>query len=171
VTDMGRDEWSEVGGRVPSCPVGGMRWPAGSVHVETYSLTKTQKVRAPIGWLLMLWCDHQKGVGRHLATWRLSDRACGPRVRCSPTGGKEIRCPASGKRWQGKTEYEIEGGGDGTSPTSLAGEVPRRGSVSESYSYCLATYGHLHLSFPSGFLLHTLHLISFSLQHILDLSF
>ena len=54
MTDMGRDEWSEVVGRVPSCSVGGMRWPDGSVHIETYSLTKTQRVRAPIGWLLML---------------------------------------------------------------------------------------------------------------------
>jgi hypothetical protein len=86
-----------------------------------YSLTKTQKVRAPIGWPLMPWCDHQKGVGRHLAMWRLSDRACGPQVKRSLTDGKELLCPPSEKRWQGwRTGYEIGGWRDGTSLTSPA---------------------------------------------------
>ena len=61
-------------------------------------------------------CDHQKGVGRRLAMWRLSDRACGPRVRRSLTDGKELRCLASEKKWpQGWTGYEIGGWRDGTS--------------------------------------------------------
>ena len=99
------------------------------MHFGTYSLTRTQKVRVPIGRHPMFWCDQQKGVGRHLGMWRPSDRGCGPRVRCSPTtGGKEIGCPASGKRWDGWSEYEIGGGRDGT--WAASGD-------------CLASYGHL----------------------------
>jgi hypothetical protein len=115
-----------------------------------YSLTKTQKVRVPIGWPLMPWRDHRKGVGRHPAMWRLSDRACGPRARrCSLADGKEIRCPASETRWpQGWTGYEIGGWRDGTSPTSPASLA----SPAELPS-CLAT-SHLCTSpqFPSEFL-------------------
>ena len=104
--------------RVP----GGMRRPDdGSVQIERqYSLTTTQKVRAPIGWPLMPWCDHSKGVGRLLVMWRLSVRACGSRARRSLTGGKEPLCPALEKRWQGWSGYEIGGWRDGTSQTSSA---------------------------------------------------
>src|SRR6266852_4499380 len=130
VSGMGRDEGSEVEARVPSWPnvvfpdqrrdeLTGIE--ARRSRRRQYSLTKTQKVRVPIEWPLMPLCDHQKGVGRRLAMWRLSDRACGPRVRRSLTDWKEKRCLASEKRWpQGWTGYEIGGWRDGTSLTSPA---------------------------------------------------
>lgn len=90
MSGMGRDKGSGEGVRVPSWPPLSSKRDEMTGNAMQYSLTKTQKVRAPIGWPLMPWCDHQKGVGRHLATWRLSDRACGPRVRHSLTDGKEL---------------------------------------------------------------------------------
>jgi hypothetical protein len=119
-----------------------------------YSLTKTQKVRAPIGWPLMPWCDHQKGVGRHLAMWRLSDRVCGPRVRRSLTDGKELRCPASEKRWQAWwTGYEIGGWRDGTSLTSPASLAWAHGSLASTIVLALVpSYLCTSPQFPSEFL-------------------
>jgi hypothetical protein len=116
---------------------------------DNYSLTKTQKVRGPIGWPLMSSCDRQKGVGRHLATWRLSDQACGPQARCSLTGGKELRCPASGKRWQGQNGYEIEGARDGTSPQvrQRRCHVGRERKLLLSYSWTFHPGFLFHLTF------------------------